>query len=71
MQPSVQYVCDRFEYHCACGAVHRCCQDTTCRRPHLPIQVDACGVCTVTGGEPVCTEEAFLRAICEDGDAQA
>lgn len=64
MPPPLLYICDRFDYHCVCGAVRRCCQDATCRWPHLPIEVAACGVCTLTDGEPVCTEEAFLRAIC-------
>lgn len=63
MQHPVLYMCDRFEYRCACGAVRRCCRDATCRRPHLPIEVEACGVCTLTDGEPVCTKEAFRRAI--------
>ena len=44
---------------CACGAVVVSCATPACTRHQgPPRQIDACGVCTMTGAQPVDEEEA-------------
>jgi hypothetical protein len=38
---------------CACGAVLLTCPMPTCAAMHAVRTVEACGVCTATGGQPV------------------
>jgi hypothetical protein len=48
----VMHMCPAWDYVCSCGGQGRTCLDAQCPRPHAVIAVAACGVCTMTGGQP-------------------